>query len=102
MTKKRTTHSPEFKARVALEGIKPIHEIASDNEIHPVQISEWKKELQEQMSEIFVRKKGRQRETDEEVTHRSGPPPVQCASADRPGAGQPKPPASKGPRGDRR
>ncbi len=39
MTKKRRTHSPEFKARVALEalkGIKPIHEIASDNEIHPV------------------------------------------------------------------
>ena len=60
MTKrKRRTHSPEFKARVALEalkGIKPIHEIASDNEIHPVQVSTWKKELQESMAEIFERK----------------------------------------------
>ena len=60
MTKrKRRTHSPEFKARVALEalkGIKPIHEIASDNEIHPVQVSKWKKELQESMAEIFERK----------------------------------------------
>ena len=60
MTKrKRRTHSPEFKARVALEalkGIKPIHEIASNNEIHPVQVSKWKKELQESMAEIFERK----------------------------------------------
>ena len=60
MTKrKRRTHSPEFKARVALEalkGIKPIHEIASDNEIHPVQVSKWKKELQESIAEIFERK----------------------------------------------
>ena len=57
--RKRRTHSPEFKARVALEalkGIKPIHEIASDNEIHPVQVSQWKKELQENMTEIFERK----------------------------------------------
>lgn len=60
MTKrKRRTHSPEFKARVALEalkGIKTIHEIASANEIHPVQVSQWKKELQENMAEIFERK----------------------------------------------
>ncbi len=72
MTKKRRTHSPEFKARVALEalkGIKPIHEIASDNEIHPVQVSQWKKELQEQMSEIFERKNARRKDTEEEQRH---------------------------------
>jgi transposase len=70
MTKrKRRTHSPEFKARVALEalkGIRPIHEIAADNEIHPVQVSQWKKELQESMSEIFERKNGRSKDADEE------------------------------------
>jgi len=47
MKNKRRTHSPEFKARVALEalkGLKPIHQIAADNEIHPVQVSQWKKE----------------------------------------------------------
>ena len=47
MTKrKRRTHSPEFKARVALEvlkGIKPVHEILSANEIHPGQVTQWKK-----------------------------------------------------------
>ena len=60
MTKRqRRTHSPEFKARVALEalkGIKPIHEIASFNEIHPVLVSQWKRELQEHMAAIFERK----------------------------------------------
>jgi transposase len=71
MTKrKRRTHRPEFKARVALEalkGIKPIHEIAADNEIHPVQVSQWKKELQENMAEIFERKNARSKDTDDEV-----------------------------------
>ena len=36
----------EFKARVALEalkGIKTIQQIAKDYEVHPVQVSEWKK-----------------------------------------------------------
>ena len=72
MKKKRRTHSPEFKARVAMEalkGIKPVHEIASENEIHPVQVSQWKKELQERMSEIFERKNGRSRELEEEQRH---------------------------------
>ena len=53
----------------ALKGIKPIHEIASDNEIHPVQVSQWKKELQEQMSEIFERKNARRMDTEEDQRH---------------------------------
>ena len=58
MKNKRRTHSPEFKARIALEtqkGIKPIHEIAADNKIHPVLASQWKKELQGRMAELFGR-----------------------------------------------
>ena len=54
--KKRRIHSAEFKARVALEalkGIKTISQIAQDEGIHPVQVSAWKKELQEGLSEIF-------------------------------------------------
>jgi transposase len=49
---KRRTHSAEFKARVALEalkGIKTINQIAQDEGIHPVQVSTWKKELQERL-----------------------------------------------------
>ena len=72
MKRKRRNHSPEFKARVAMEalkGIKPVHQIASENEIHPVQVSQWKKELQERMSEIFERKNGRSKESIEEQRH---------------------------------
>ena len=72
MTKERRTHSPEFKARVALEalkGIKPIHQIPSENEIHPVQVSQWKKELRERISELFERKNGRSKETEKEQRH---------------------------------
>ena len=49
MTKRRT-HSPEFKARVAMEAIsgrKTLQEIAADHAIHPIQVSQWKKQLLE-------------------------------------------------------
>ncbi len=70
MRKKRRTHSPEFKARIALEAlkeIKTVNQIAAENEIHPVQVSTWKKELKEQVSPIYERKNGKDkgREVDE-------------------------------------
>ena len=68
MKRKRRTHSAEFKARVAaeaLKGIKPIHQIAVENEIHPVQVSQWKKELGERMAELFERKNARSHEGEE-------------------------------------
>jgi putative transposase len=45
---KRRQRSAEFKARVALEavkGLKMVNEIAREHQVHPVQISQWKKEL---------------------------------------------------------
>ena len=72
MKNKRRVHSPEFKARIALEalkGLKPVHEIAADNEIHPAQVSQWKKELQERMSELFERKNARSDETEKHQKH---------------------------------
>jgi transposase-like protein len=44
---KRRTHSPEFKAKVAMEAIsgrKTIQEIAADHAIHPIQVSQWKRQ----------------------------------------------------------
>ena len=69
MKRKRRTHSAEFKARVAaeaLKGIKPIHEIAAENEVHPVQVSQWKKELSDRMSELFERKNARSDESEQD------------------------------------
>ena len=68
MKKKRRTHSPEFEARVAMEalkGIKPVHQIASENEIHPVQVSQWKNELGPRMAELFERKNARSQDAEE-------------------------------------
>ena len=56
MKAKRKRHEPEFKARVALEalkGEKTIQQIAKEYEIHPVQVSDWKKAMMERMPEIF-------------------------------------------------
>lgn len=56
MKAKRRRHEPEFKARVALEalkGIKTIQQIAKDFDIHPVQVSDWKKTMTEGATGIF-------------------------------------------------
>ncbi len=69
MTRKRRTHSPEFKARVALEAlkeIKPIHQIASENEVYPAQVAQWKKELKARIAELFERKNGRSQKDEED------------------------------------
>ena len=50
MKRKRRKFSAEFKARVALEAIKSqktINQIAQAEGVLPVQVSAWKKELQE-------------------------------------------------------
>ena len=46
----RRSHSAEFKARFAMEAIsgrKTLQEIADDHAIHPIQVSQWKKQLLE-------------------------------------------------------
>lgn len=56
MKAKRRRHDPEFKARVALEALKgerTLQEIAKEFEVHPVQISEWKKAMQAGAAGIF-------------------------------------------------
>ena len=48
MSKKRRTHCPEFKARVALAAAKEektISELSQIYEVHPNQITQWKREL---------------------------------------------------------
>jgi transposase len=56
MKAKRRRHDPEFKALVALEalkGVKTIQLIAKEYEIHPMQVSEWKKVMTKGAADIF-------------------------------------------------
>ena len=56
--KKRRRHSPELKAKVALEaikGLKTAGELAAEYEVHPGQISQWKRQLLDEVPEIFER-----------------------------------------------
>lgn len=53
---RRRQFSPEFKKKIAIEAIREqrtINEIANEHQIHPVQISKWKKELLNGAISIF-------------------------------------------------
>jgi transposase-like protein len=55
-SRKRKVHSPEFKAKVGLEalkGVKTINEIGQEYGVHPVQVGQWKKAIQEQAKRLF-------------------------------------------------
>ncbi|MFA9462644.1 IS3 family transposase [Thiohalorhabdus methylotrophus] len=63
--------SPEFKARVALEaakGAKTTSEIASEYQVHPAQISQWKRQLLDSLPELFEAKRASKAPTAEELT----------------------------------
>jgi transposase len=57
MTKRtRRNHSGSFKAKVALaalRGDKTLTEIAAHYEVHPNQVTEWKRQLLERASDVF-------------------------------------------------
>ncbi len=63
---KRKQHSATFKTKVALEAIKgryTLATLAQRFEVHPNQISAWKRQLIEGADEIFRRKNGRKERT---------------------------------------
>ena len=55
-TRTRRTHSAVFKAQVALaamHGDKTLAELAQRCDVHPNQITEWKRQLSERAADVF-------------------------------------------------
>ena len=56
MKSKRRNHSGQFKAKVALaaaKGDKTTAELSKQFQVHPTQITKWKKQLTDSLPEIF-------------------------------------------------
>ena len=71
MSHKRKRHRAEFKARVALEavkGLKTSRELAWEYQVHPTQISHWKRQLLEILPEVFRHGKVAPEVAEQELT----------------------------------
>ena len=70
MKKQRKSYTAAFKAKVALEAIKgqrTTNEIASAFEVHPNQVTQWKKQAVSQLSDIFSNGRARAESAEEEL-----------------------------------
>lgn len=68
MPRKYNQYLPNLKLKIATEalrGDRTINEIASEFQVLPCQVSEWKKQLKEGSSEIFSSKKKNKKQQDE-------------------------------------
>lgn len=68
MKRPRKNHSAPFKARVAMEalrGVKTVAKIATENGLHPTQVTAWKRSLEENASVLFERRNARDHEKEE-------------------------------------
>jgi len=64
---KRNRYSAQFKAKVAIEairGLKTINEISTEYEVHPNQVSKWKKQVLESLADLFSNKRSQATEGD--------------------------------------
>lgn len=65
----RKRYSGEFKARVALEVVKgqrTLNEIASEHNLHPNLLLQWKKQLLDSLSAVFADKRCKEQKAQEE------------------------------------
>lgn len=64
----RKSHSKDFKAKVALEAIRnetSLQELAQKYDVHPNQISQWKRQLIDNVGDIFERPNKKKKDLDE-------------------------------------
>jgi transposase-like protein len=67
-TKQRRNFSADFKARVAVEGIKgqrTIQEIGAHYGVHPNQVTKWKRQALDVLPQVFADHRTQGNQTDE-------------------------------------
>ncbi len=70
---KRTQHSAQFKAKVALEALKghsTVNELAARYGVHPAQITRWKQQVEAGVDAIFSRGQHKRAREDEALRAR--------------------------------
>ena len=70
MRRPRRTHSPEFKAKVALAALKgdlTLAQLVDKFDVDANQITEWKKQLLGGAGDVFGKGEKRQQQTEEDV-----------------------------------
>ena len=68
MKKLRKTYSPQFKSKVALEAIRgqlTINQLAQKYQLHPNQITQWKKQAVDALPDLFADKRRTVSQDDE-------------------------------------
>ena len=73
MSRKRRTFTAEFKAKLAVEAIRErqtLAELAAQHQVHPNQITQWKKQLMETLPEVIGRRREQSAEEHQELVDR--------------------------------
>jgi transposase-like protein len=73
MTQKRRRFTAEFKARVvraALREDKALAQLASEFDVHPNQITEWKRQALEALPEVFSKRRKHQQQDQQALVDR--------------------------------
>lgn len=69
----RRRHSPQLKAKAALEamkGLRPVNEIAGELDVHPGLVTQWKKIATDGLPELFSKPDKNRKQDDEALTSR--------------------------------
>jgi len=73
MGRTRRRFSAEFKAKLALEAIRgqrSLAELAGEHQVHPHQITAWKKQLMQSLPEVFGRRRVENAAQQEQLVER--------------------------------
>ncbi len=65
----RRKFSPAFKAKVVLEALRErrtLEDLARQYELHPNQITQWKKQATDQLSQVFERGAGSEKPSEDQ------------------------------------